>query len=115
MTGTKSTANESFVVFKAGGKQYRCANGDKILVNRLTANVGDILTLTDVLMVGNTDGSDVKVGAPLLNGASVKLKVLAHSRAKKVIIYRKNRRTGFTKKQGHRQDLTQVQVESFSA
>lgn len=79
-------------VVKSGGKQYRVTKGDKITVERLTDEEGQTITLTDVIMVGD------KVGAPLVAGASVTAKVLAHDRADKVIIFKKKRRHNYRRK-----------------
>ena len=103
-----------YAVVKTGGKQYTVEPGKKVTVDRLAGSVGDAVTLGDVLLVSAGE-SAVKVGTPLLSGASVKAKIVAQSRAKKVVIYKKRIKTGYTKKQGHRQDQTQLLIESISA
>jgi large subunit ribosomal protein L21 len=113
---TESAANDveckPYAVVHTSGRQFRVSAGDKILVNRLTADVGATVTLEEVLAISSGTG-DLKLGTPMLTGASVKAKVLAHSRAKKVTIFKKRRRKGYTKKQGHRQNETTLLIESI--
>jgi len=95
-------------VVKSGGKQYRVTKGDKITVERLTDEEGQTITLTDVIMVGD------KVGAPLVAGASVTAKVLAHDRADKVIIFKKKRRHNYRRKKGHMQHQTVLEITDIA-
>ncbi len=97
-----------YAVVKSGGKQYRVASGDKIRVESLAADVGAELVLGDVLMVA--DGDKVALGAPLLSGASVKAKVVAHGRGDKVHIFKMRRRKHYRKSQGHRQNYTEIEI-----
>ena len=100
-----------YAVVKTGGKQYRVSEGETLRVERLDAVDGKV-SFDQVLLVGN--GEEVKIGAPLV-GAKVEAEVLRESRAKKVIIFKKKRRKGYHKKQGHRQTFTEVKVTSISA
>ena len=75
-----------YAVIKTGGKQYRVAQGDRLRVEKLNGNVGDTVTLGEVLLVGAGDG--VKVGAPLVGGAKVEAKIVAQDRSPKVIIFK---------------------------
>ncbi len=98
-------------VIKTGGKQYSVAKGDVFKVELVKAEAGSEFTITDVLSVG--EGDSLKVGAPFVDGASVLCDVLDHDRAKKIIVFKKKRRKGYTKKQGHRQDYTSLKVKEI--
>jgi large subunit ribosomal protein L21 len=101
-----------YAVIKSGGKQYRVAPGDKLKLETLAADVGQKITLGEVLAVG--DGAEVRVGTPLVQGASVVATVLAHGRHDKVTIFKMKRRKHYTKNGGHRQNFTEVQIESVA-
>ena len=100
-------------VIKTGGKQYRVAAGDKLKVETLPVEVGQQVTLSDVLSV--TEGGDVKLGQPFLAGAAVVATVLAHGRHDKVTIFKMRRRKHFQKHQGHRQNFTELRIDSIGA
>ncbi|MBX3611707.1 MAG: 50S ribosomal protein L21 [Hydrogenophaga sp.] len=102
-----------YAVIKTGGKQYRVAAGDKIKVEQIAADVGQELVFDQVLAVGN--GAELKVGTPLVSGASVTVKVVAHGRHDKVRIFKMRRRKHYQKRQGHRQNFTEIEVASISA
>jgi large subunit ribosomal protein L21 len=110
----KVSLDKPFAIVASGGKQFLVQEGNTIRMGKLDAEAGSSLTVSQVLLVGTEGDKNLKVGAPSVSGASVKLKVLRHARAKKVIIFKKKRRKGYTKKQGHRQDYTEVLVESIS-
>lgn len=97
-----------YAVIKTGGKQYRVAVDDKITVERLKGEEGDILELNEVLMV--TDGDNVEVGAPMIEGASVAAELVEQARGKKIIIFKKKRRKGYRRRNGHRQDLSVLKI-----
>ena len=97
-----------YAVVKTGGKQYRVSGGEKLKVEQLAAEVGAEIVLDQVLAVG--EGEAVKVGAPLVTGASVTAKVLAHGRGDKVRIYKMRRRKHYRKTQGHRQNFTEIEI-----
>ena len=101
-----------YAVIKTGGKQYRVAEGDKSRVEKLPGDVGSEVTFDEVLMVG---GDKVSVGAPLVSGASVKAKIVAQDRAKKIIVFKYKRRKGYRRKYGHRQPYTELQITGVSA
>ena len=101
-----------YAVIKTGGKQYRVAEGDKLRLETLTAEEGASIDFDDVLMVGN--GDDVKVGAPVVEGAKVTATVNAHGRGKKVEIVKFRRRKHYRKRQGHRQNYTEVVVTGIT-
>ncbi len=102
-----------FAVIKTGGKQYRVAADDVITVERLSAEAGESVTLTDVLMLANGDA--VKVGAPVVEGASVVAEVVEQTRGPKVIAFKKRRRQNSKRKRGHRQDLTTLRITEILA
>ncbi|MBQ1657014.1 MAG: 50S ribosomal protein L21 [Rhodocyclaceae bacterium] len=102
-----------YAVIKTGGKQYRVAAGEKIKVEQIPADVGSEIVLDQVLMVG--EGESVKIGTPVLAGASVKATVLAHGRHAKVRIFKMRRRKHYQKHQGHRQNYTELRIETIAA
>jgi len=102
-----------FAVIRTGGKQYRVAQGDIIKVEHLEAEAGATVTLDQVLMVG--EGTDAKVGAPLVAGASVAAEVVAQDRGPKVLVFKKKRRKNYRRKNGHRQDLTVLRITGIDA
>lgn len=102
-----------FAVIRTGGKQYRVSQDDQITVERLAAEAGQTLTLTDVLMVG--DDAGVKVGRPVLEGATVSAEVVSQARGPKLIIFKKRRRQNSRRKNGHRQDLTILKITGIHA
>ena len=97
-------------VIKTGGKQYRVAPGDTVKVETLTAEVGQQVTLSEVLSVSN--GDDVKVGSPFVAGAAVVATVVAHGRHDKVTIFKMRRRKHYRKSQGHRQTFTEIKISA---
>jgi large subunit ribosomal protein L21 len=103
---------KTFAVVATDGKQFLVQEGIKVKLDRLDAEKGSSITLSSVLLVGG-EGSELKVGTPAVSGASVSCKILRHAREKKIIVFKKKRRHGYTKKQGHRQDYTEVLVESI--
>ncbi|HMW78194.1 MAG: 50S ribosomal protein L21 [Betaproteobacteria bacterium] len=102
-----------YAVVKTGGKQYRVSAGQKLKVEQIPAEVGAEVTLDQVLMVG--EGESVKVGAPLVAGASVKATVVSHGRHDKVKIFKMRRRKHYQKHQGHRQNYTELRIEAIAA
>lgn len=102
-----------YAVIQTGGKQYRVAAGDKLKVETLPAEVGAQITLDRVLAVGS--GGELKVGAPLLSGATVQATVLAHGRHDKVTIFKMRRRKHYRKQQGHRQNFTELFVSRIAS
>ncbi|MDD5176006.1 MAG: 50S ribosomal protein L21 [Sterolibacterium sp.] len=102
-----------YAVIKTGGKQYRVAAGEKIKVEQIPADVGAEITLDQVLMVG--EGESVKIGTPVIAGASVTAKVLAHGRGPKIKIFKMRRRKHYQKHQGHRQNYTEIEISGIVA
>jgi large subunit ribosomal protein L21 len=102
-----------YAVIKTGGKQYRVASGEKIKVEQIAADVGQEIVIDQVLAVGN--GAELKVGTPLVSGATVKATVVAHGKHDKVHIFKMRRRKHYQKRQGHRQQFTELQIGAIAA
>jgi large subunit ribosomal protein L21 len=102
-----------YAVIKTGGKQYRVAAGDTLKVESLPADVGTQVKLTDVLAV--VDSGDVRTGTPNLPGAEVLATVLGHGRGDKVTIFKMQRRKHFQKHAGHRQNFTELRIDTIAA
>jgi large subunit ribosomal protein L21 len=102
-----------YAVIKTGGKQYKIAAGEKIKVEQMPADVGQEVTLDQVLAVGI--GDQLKVGAPLVSGVTIKATVLAHGRHDKVKIFKMRRRKHYQKRQGHRQNYTELRIDAINA
>ena len=102
-----------YAVIKTGGKQYRVVAGEKIKVEQIPADVGSQITIDQVFMVG--EGESVKIGTPVVAGASVTASVVSHGRHDKVKIFKMRRRKHYQKHQGHRQNYTELRIEAISA
>ena len=102
-----------YAVIKTGGKQYRVSVGEKIKVELLTADIGQEIVIDQVLAVGEVEA--IKLGAPMVTGAAVKATVLAHGKHDKVRIFKMRRRKHYQKRQGHRQQFTELQIASIAA
>jgi large subunit ribosomal protein L21 len=100
-----------FAIVEIAGKQYKVENEQQLFVNKLQNDSGDSLTFDKVLLVDN-DGK-AKIGKPSVKGASVSAKVLEHVKSDKVIVFKKKRRKGYAKRNGHRQDYTKIQIEAI--
>ena len=103
---------EQYAVIKTGGKQYKVAAGEKIKVEQIAAEVGQEIVIDQVLAVGN--GADLKIGTPLVAGASVKATVVAHGKHDKVRIFKLRRRKHYKKSQGHRQTFTELEISAVN-
>ena len=101
-----------YAVIRTGGKQYRVKEGDMLRVEKLAGDKGAKVTLSDVLMVGGTES--VKIGKPTVAGASVEATIVTHGKHKKVLHFIKNY-FGFTRRQGHRQQYTELKINSIKA
>ena len=100
-----------YAVVKTGGKQYRVVAGDKLKVEQIPADVGAEVILDQVLMVG--EGESVRLGQPILSGASVKATVVSHGRGEKVKIFKMRRRKHYQKHLGHRQGYTELKIDAI--
>ena len=97
-----------FAVIKTGGKQYRVAKDQVLAVERLAGDAGETVTLDSVMMVG--EGDKTTVGAPFVDGACVAAEIVEQGRGPKIIVFKKQRRKNFRRRNGHRQDLTILRV-----
>jgi large subunit ribosomal protein L21 len=97
-----------YAVVKTGGKQYRVSAGEKLKIEQIAAEVGQEIVLDQVLVVA--DGETLKMGTPLVSGATVKAKVLSQGRGDKVHIFKMRRRKHYRKSQGHRQNYTEIEI-----
>ncbi len=102
-----------FAVIRTGGKQYKVAKNDVIIVEKLEADAGQEVKFDQVLMIGADSG--LKLGQPLVAGASVTATVLEQAKADKVIIFKKNRRHNYRRKRGHRQKITVLRILDIMA
>ena len=102
-----------YAIVEIAGQQFKVEENQKIFVNRLNAEEGSKMEFDRVLLVDN-DGS-VKVGTPTVEGAKVSATVLSHLKGEKVIVFKKIRRKGYQKKNGHRQYLSQIKIEGINA
>ena len=101
-----------YAVIATGGKQYKVSEGDIITIEKLGAEVGETVTFDQVLAVNN---GELVVGDPTVANATVTASVVKTGRSKKVIVYKYKRKTGYHKKQGHRQSYTRVKIEKINA
>lgn len=102
-----------YAVFQTGGKQFRAEPGARLRIPSLDAEPGSSVTFDRVLLAG--DGEDrLQVGTPVVEGASVKAEVLRHGRGDKVIVFKRKRRKGYRKKQGHRQGFTEIRIDEVA-
>ncbi|MDH5246790.1 MAG: 50S ribosomal protein L21 [Betaproteobacteria bacterium] len=100
-----------YAVIKTGGKQYKVSPGEKLKVEQLPTEVGAEVVLDQVLMVG--EGESVRLGQPTVAGATVKATVVSHGRGDKVTIFKMRRRKHYQKHQGHRQNYTELKIDSI--
>ena len=101
-----------YAVIQSGGKQHRVEKGEQIKLEKIEAATGDTVEFDQVLMVGA--GSDVKIGAPLVEGGKVTAEVVAHGRHDKIRIVKFNRRKHYRKETGHRQWYTEVKITAIA-
>mgnify|MGYP005750741543 CR=1 FL=1 len=101
-----------YAIIETGGKQIKVEEGQVIYIEKLDATEGDVVTFDKVLFVG---GETVKVGSPVVEGASVTAKVEKQGRAKKLTVFKYKAKKNYRKKQGHRQPYTKVTVEKINA
>jgi large subunit ribosomal protein L21 len=97
-------------VIRTGGKQYRVSEGDTLAIELLAGNPGDNVEFSDVLFLG---GDSPKIGMPLVSGAKVTGKILAHDRGERLVVFKFKRRKRYKRKNGHRQHFTSVQITSI--
>ncbi|WP_257346306.1 50S ribosomal protein L21 [Pseudalkalibacillus decolorationis] len=100
-----------YAIIEAGGKQYRVEEGQKLYIEKVNAEAGETVTFDRVLMVG---GDNVKVGSPIVDGATVTAKVEQNGRSKKIVVYKFKPKKNYRRKQGHRQPYTQVVIDKIN-
>lgn len=103
---------EAYAVLETGGKQYRVTTGDTLEIELLDAEAGQDLELDTVMAV--SDGKELKIGMPYVPGAKVTLTIVGHKRGKKLINFKKKRRKGYSRRMGHRQELTVATVKAIA-
>jgi len=101
-----------YAIVEIAGQQFKITKDQKIFVNRLSAEEGTHVEFDKVLLTA--EGDKIQVGAPVVEGAKVKAKVLAHVKADKILVFKKKRRKGYQKLNGHRQPMTQIQIEELT-
>jgi large subunit ribosomal protein L21 len=101
-----------YAVVQTGGKQHQLGVGDSLKVEKLPGSAGDVIELSRVLLL--SDGDDIKVGSPMIDGASVKVEIVGHGRHKKIRVFKMKRRKKYRRTQGHRQAFTQLRVTEIS-
>jgi len=101
-----------YAVIKTGGKQYRVATGEKLKIDQLPDGIGAEIVLDQVLLVA--DGDNLRMGRPLVTGATVQAKVLAQGRHDKVRIFKLRRRKHYQKHQGHRQNFNEIEITGIT-
>ena len=102
-----------YAIVEIAGQQFKVAQDQKVFVHRLAGEEGDTVTFNNVLLTA--DGEQITVGAPAIEGASVEAKISRHLKGDKVIVFKKKRRKGYKKKNGHRQYLTEIVIESIAS
>jgi len=102
-----------YAIVEIAGQQFKVAKDQKVFVHRLSTDEGKKVAFDNVLLIG--DGNNVTIGAPAIDGAQVGAKVLRHLKGDKVIVFKKKRRKGYRKKNGHRQSLSEIVIESIVA
>ena len=100
-----------YSIIKLAGKQYSVSEGDTIKVSTQDWKVGDTVKLNNVMLTDN--GKNISVGTPMVHGASVTIEILEHNRDKKLLIYKKKRRKGYQRKNGHRQGYTLLKINNL--
>ncbi len=103
-----------YAIFESGGKQHRAEPGQQLSVERLPAEVGETVTFDRVLIVQDTESGSCHIGTPYVDGAAVSASVVAQTRDPKILVFKRKRRKGYRRKQGHRQAATSIRVESIT-
>lgn len=104
-----------YAVVKTGGKQYRVAEGELVDVERLSGDVGATVTLDEVLLVSGGDDEQTRIGTPVVEQAQVTAEIVEQGLDKKIIVFKKKRRKGYKRKQGHRQQQTTLKIVEIQA
>ncbi|OIP62736.1 MAG: 50S ribosomal protein L21 [Nitrospirae bacterium CG_4_9_14_3_um_filter_53_35] len=102
-----------YAIIETGGKQYKVSEGDIVQVERLDASVGDTIEIDRVLMLGGAEAATF--GMPYIKNVRVKAEVVSMDRAKKIVVFKKKRRKGYRKRQGHRQEITALKIVQIAS
>lgn len=102
-----------YAIVEIGGQQFKVEKEQKLFVNLLDNEAGSDLEIDQVLLFA--DGENIRVGMPLVEGVKVRAKVVEHVKADKILVFKKKRRKGYQKKNGHRQPMTRIQIEEITA
>lgn len=102
-----------YAIVNIAGQQMKVSENQPVIVHRLAAEEGAVVNFSEVLLVDN--GGKIKVGKPTISGATVSAKVISHLKGDKVLVFKKKRRKGYQKMNGHRQQFTKIQIESITA
>ena len=103
-----------YAVFASGGKQHRVEVGMLIDIEKLDASIGETINFSDVLVISDNEG-DVQVGAPYLENATVTGEVVKQTKGKKILVFKSKRRKGYSRRRGHRQNLTRIKVTGIES
>jgi large subunit ribosomal protein L21 len=103
----------AYAVIRTGGKQYRVAEGDIVKVEKVPGEVGDTITLGDVLLIGGN--GELKIGTPVVSGAQVTGEIVKQGKAKKILVFKKKRRKSYSRQRGHRQQQTTLRITAIQA
>ena len=112
MIADSAQVKSRYAIVELNGKQFRVEEGDILTVDRVPGDIGTQFTLGRTLLL--EDGSQVKVGTPALNGASVKATVLAHERAAKILVFKFKKVKNYRRKRGHRQEISRIRIDSIT-
>lgn len=102
-----------YAIVRTGGKQYRVAQGDLVQVERLAGQVGDKVTLAEVLFLGGN--GEAKIGTPTVSGVKVTAEIVDQGRAKKILVFKKKRRKSYSRQRGHRQHVTTLKITEIQS
>ena len=102
-----------YAIIKTGGKQYKVAEGNEVIIEKLDAEEGSSVTFDEVLAVG--EGDDIKIGRPLIEGAKVTATVVKNGKGPKIRIFKYKHKTNYRRRQGHRQPFTKVKIEKIES
>lgn len=102
-----------YAIFETGGKQYKVSEGDVVFIEKLANEVGETVTFDKVLAVSKEDA--FSIGNPLVKDAKIDAKILSHGKDKKIIVFKYKPKKGYSKKQGHRQPYSKIQIQKINA
>lgn len=102
-----------FAIVSIAGQQFKVEEGREIFVHRLAANEGDAVSFDAVHLIANGD-DDIRIGAPLISGATISARVIGHVKGDKLVVFKKKRRKGYRVKNGHRQQFTKIAIDGIS-